>query len=57
MPATEMRKTAVDVVGDAPWGTHFRLFHGSGAIHLVPGDRPKPAEVHSQHLQSADQRF
>src|SRR6202166_415951 len=27
MPATEMRKTAVDVVGDVPWGTHFCLFY------------------------------
>jgi PAS domain S-box-containing protein len=27
MPATEMRKTGVDVVGDVPWGTHFCLFY------------------------------
>src|ERR1700736_5612274 len=27
MPATAMRKTGVDVVGDVPWGTHFCLFY------------------------------
>jgi PAS domain S-box-containing protein len=27
MPATQMRKTGVDVVGDVPWGTHFCLFY------------------------------
>src|ERR1700722_9762398 len=31
MPATEMRKTGVDVVGDVPWGTHFCLFYETRA--------------------------
>jgi hypothetical protein len=31
MPATEMRKTVVDVVGDVPWGTHFCLFYETRA--------------------------
>jgi hypothetical protein len=31
MPATEMRKTGVDVVGDVPWGMHFCLFYETRA--------------------------
>jgi PAS domain S-box-containing protein len=31
MPATQMRKTGVDVVGDVPWGTHFCLFYETRA--------------------------
>jgi hypothetical protein len=31
MPATEMRKTGVNVVGDVPWGTHFYPFYETRA--------------------------
>jgi MEDS: MEthanogen/methylotroph, DcmR Sensory domain len=31
MPAPEMRKTGVDVVGEVPWGTHFCLFYETQA--------------------------
>src|SRR3984893_2100109 len=31
MPATEMRKTGGEVVGDMPWGTHFCLFYETRA--------------------------
>src|SRR6266404_3071821 len=27
MMVTQLRQTGIEVVGDAPWGTHFFLFH------------------------------
>jgi hypothetical protein len=50
MPATEMRKTAVDVGGDMPWGTHSCLFYETQADLLEISDSYCKAGLENQEF-------